>query len=198
VLLILAAPAIVFVAALTFALWRAMRHHDSAVNRALAKANAGDVTGAMDDLQEQIRTGGMTATRAIALGGLHFLKDEWDDAERLFDEAERLGYDKRSCTMNRAMIRYKTGHPEEALPVLQELHAANPDETVLGCNVCHVLIDLGQVEEARRLFADVESRHKKTMYLGAASRQQIESVVQECRARLEGKPKTDLSALDEL
>jgi hypothetical protein len=90
------------------------------------------------------------------------------------------------------------GHPDEALPALQELLAANPDDTVLGCNVCDALIDLGRVEEARKVLADVESRCKNTIHLTAASREGVQRSVAECRAKLEGKPKADLSALDEL
>jgi hypothetical protein len=187
----------VFLAPVARALWRAWRQRDPEVDRAILKANAGDDDGALADLRALVEARGLSATRATALGAFHFKREQWDEAARMFEEAERLGADKRACAMNRAMIGYRSGHPEEALPVLQELLAENPYDIVLGCNACHILIDLGQMDEARRLLAAVENRHAALFYLSRSQRAAMDRLVEECRARLE-QAKSDLSAIDEL
>jgi hypothetical protein len=198
VLLILAAPAVLFLLFLAYVLWRMRRNYDPAASRALEKANAGDVEGAIAEVQTLVQAKGMTGPRATALGVLHFIREEWDEAARWFEEAERLGVDKQSCAMNKAMIRHKSGHPEDALPVLRSLWEKDPSNTVAGCNLCQVLVDLGRVDEARSVLVEVDRRRKQSIPLGADARAKLDRLVEECRARLEGKPKTDLSALDEL
>jgi tetratricopeptide (TPR) repeat protein len=177
---------------------RAWHDYDSVANRALAKANEGDAEGAMADLQALIQSKGMTAPRANALGCVHYARKEWNEAERMFDEAVRLGTGHEHYTMNHALARFRTGHHDEALALLQEFLTRYPNHIFLACNFCELLIELGRMEEARGLYAQMEDRRKNTTYLGAASRESVERRVTECRAKLEGKPKTDLSALDDL
>jgi hypothetical protein len=171
-----------------FILFRSLRHYDRAMNRAIAKANAGDKGGAFADIKAEIAAKGLNGARANALGVLHYLREEWDEAAAMIDEAQRLGYNNVTCDMNRAMIRFRSGHPEDALPVLQAQYAQLPDDSVLGCNLCNVLMELGRLDEARNVLAEVERRRKNTIYLGTSG-DAVNRLIRECRERLEGKPK---------
>jgi hypothetical protein len=181
-----------------FILYRSFRHYDRAMNRAIARANAGDKEGALADVRAEIAAKGLNGARANALGVLHYFREEWDEAAAMIDEAERLGYNKATCAMNRAMIRYRSGHPDDALTVLQAQYAKLPDDPVLGCNLCSVLMELGRLDDARRTLAEIERRRKNSVYLGGSG-DAVDRLIRDCHERLEGKPrKTSLSEFDEL
>jgi hypothetical protein len=181
-----------------FILYRALRHSDRAMKRAIMKANAGDTDGALADIRAEIAAKGLNAARANALSAVHYLREEWDEATAMIEETERLGYKKENCQLALALIRYRLGHPEEALSLLKAVYGKEPNDSALGCSVCDVLRALGRYDEARNILADVERRRKDTIYLGS-SRSAVDQMIRDCRERLEGKPKkTSLSEFDEL
>lgn len=99
---------------------------------------------------------------------------------------------------SQAMAIQKAGDSEGALPILQEQFARNPNESAVRCNLCYVLFALNRVDEARKTIAEVENRRKNTRYLSQGAGDAIDRMIRECRAAVEGKPKTGLPEFDEL
>ncbi len=183
-----------------YLLWigiKILRTYDRAMIRALEKANAGDREGALADIQEAIDARGMSGPRAYAKGIVHLLREEWDDATSMMQEASSRGYDRHTCEMTRVLIHYRSGRPEEALTMLRELYRQQPSNLILGCNLCQVLCDLRHPEEAARVLSRVEEERKKTRYIGKGG-EQIDGQIEGCRTRLDGKKPEGFAGLDEL
>jgi tetratricopeptide (TPR) repeat protein len=178
--------------------YRALRHYDSGVSRAAKQANAGDLDGAIAELRHQIETKGLSAARANGMGCLLSLKEDWHEARRMFDEAERRGMSPQLVRANRGVTLWKSGEPEAALPLLTEAALDNPWDINCRCHLCRLLADLGRIDEARAQLQSIDDLHKKQRTYPANARQDLEKHIQACRDRVGEKPKSDLAALDEL
>jgi tetratricopeptide (TPR) repeat protein len=174
------------------------RHYDRGVNRAFKQANAGDLEGAISELGRQIEDKGPSAARANALGCLMMQRKDWDEANRLFDEAEQLGTDRRLIQNNRAVVLLESGNPAAALPLFEQAALAQPNELIFQCNICRALAELGRFDEASGRLDRVEQLGRKTYFPNSSHRQLIDKIIQECRDRIAGETKADLTALDEL
>lgn len=190
-------PALV-IAGVAVVAYRMLRHYEAGVSRAAKQANAGDLEGAIAELRRQIESKGLSAARANALGCLLTLKEEWNEARRMFDEAESRGMSPKLVRANRGVAVWKSGDPEAALPLLTEAALDNPWDLNRRCHLCRLLADLGRTDEARAQLQSIEDLHKKQRTVPAAARQSVEKHIQACRDSLAGKPKSDLAALDEL
>lgn len=127
----------------TWPIFRFIRYFDRAMRRALEKANAGDKNGAMDDIRADIEAKGLNGPRANALGVVHLLRQEWQDALLMFRPsgwASTRGVSRTS----QAMAIHKAGDSEGALPILQEQFDRNSNESAVGCNLCYVLLALNR------------------------------------------------------
>jgi hypothetical protein len=178
--------------------YRTFRHYDSGLSRAAKHANAGDLDGAIAELRRQIETKGLSAARANGLGCLLTLKEDWNEARRMFDEAESRGMSPKLLRANRGVSLWKSGDPEAALPLLTEAAVDNPWDINLRCHICLILADLGRIDEAGAQLQSIEEFHKKQNTVPADARRSLEKHIQACRDRLAGKPKSDVAALDEL
>jgi Flp pilus assembly protein TadD len=177
---------------------RFLRNYDRAMRRALEKANAGDRDGAMSDIHAEINSRGPSGPRANALGVVHMLRQEWNEALLRFREAEQLGFDRQVSRMNQALAMHHAGDSEGALPILEEQFARNPYDILVGCNLSSVLVALGRRDEARTTIAEVERRRKNNRYIGPGAAEAVDRLIHECRAAVEGKPKEGLPELEEL
>jgi len=175
------------------------RHYDRGVNRALERANALDLEGAVAELRAQVEAKGLSAARANALGLLLLKSEDWEGANQMFDEAERFGMDRAILRNNRGIALLDSSNFEAAFPLLEEVARANPNEIAYQCNLCLVLAELGRLEEAQKELSRIEDLRKNVIFLfGRRYRQAIDGAIQNCRDRLKGSPKADLAALDEL
>jgi Flp pilus assembly protein TadD len=171
------------------------KYHDRGVNRAIAQARAGDAEGAILELRRQIEDRGPSGARSNALGCLLVSSKRWDEANRMFDEAERLGMDRALVLSNRGMAFLEMGDPEAALPLFEEAVRGRPDQIAFRCNLCRALGALGRIDEARTQLTLAEDIRKRTLVL--AGRRAMSETIQECRDRLATLKPTDLRALDE-
>ncbi|MFI5456890.1 MAG: tetratricopeptide repeat protein [Isosphaerales bacterium] len=175
------------------------RHYDRGVNRAYERANTGDVEGAVAELRAQVEAKGLSAARANALGCLLIKRKDWQGANDMFDEAERFGMDRTVVRNNQGKALMESANYDAAFPLLEEVARANPNELTYQCNLCLVLAELGRVEEAQKQLSRIEDFRKNLIFiLGPRYRQSIDGAIQDCRDRLNGMPKADLAALDEL
>jgi hypothetical protein len=178
----------------------AFKYHDRGVNRAVLQANAGDVDGGILELRRQIEEKGPSAARSNALGCLFVTAKRWDEANRMFDEAEQLGMDRTLIQGNRGLVFLETGDPDSALPLLEEAARAGPrviHQMVIRCNLCRALAELGRVEEARTQLRLAEESRKRTLVLSANDRRVLSETIQKCRDQLAALKPTDLRAVDE-
>jgi pentatricopeptide repeat protein len=195
--LLLLPPAVV-VAGIGIFAYRMFRHYDPGASRAVKQANTGDLDGGIAELRRQIELKGLSFARANALGCLLTLKKDWHEARQMFDEAERRGMSPNLVRANRGVALWRSGNPEAALPLISQSALENPFDVNLRCHLCLLLVDLGRIDEARAQLQSIDDLHKKQRTVPAAARQSLEEHIQACRDRVAGKPKSDLTALDEL
>jgi tetratricopeptide (TPR) repeat protein len=196
--LVLFLPPAILVAVAGVIGYRFLRHYDRGVSRAAKQANSGDLDGAIAELKRQIEAKGLSAARANAMGCLLTMKEDWHEARRMFEEAERLGMAPSLLRANRGVALWKSGDPEAALPLLVRAALDEPFGINIRCHLCQVLADLGRIEEARAQLQSIEDLHKKQHTVPADARRNLEKYIQACRDRLAAKSKRDLAGLDEL
>jgi tetratricopeptide (TPR) repeat protein len=167
------------------------------LNRVFELADAGRLEAAIADLQGQIASKGLSGDRAHALALLMKQREDWGEAIRMFEEAERLGYDRAVAQYNRGLTLFESGHAEAALPLIQEAVRLYPNEIAIQSYRCRILAELDRVEEARALLDRIEHIRESINPPSTRGWLLIDRTIQECRDRLAVKPKTDLTALDE-
>lgn len=112
---------------------RYLRSHDGALSRASKRAKAGDVEGAIADMQALIEKKGLTVARFNHLSGLLTRCERWDEAAALYRKAKALGEIKGICQLNLGMALQKLGRPEEALAELQDVERNGPWVPAMRC-----------------------------------------------------------------
>jgi Flp pilus assembly protein TadD len=186
-------PVIVLVAPVVFValviLYLFARGYDGAVRRAQKLADAGDVDGAISDLQELIETKGPTQTRVNVLGILLLKRDRFNEAAALFRKAEELGDFKGVCRMNLGVALIRGGRAEEAIPVIEEAARVGPKVPVMQCitsiHLARAMADLDRWEEARRYFVDAENTAGT---LSKRNRDAMNDELEQVRVKLAGQP----------
>jgi tetratricopeptide (TPR) repeat protein len=177
--------------------WLSLR--DRSALRTINQANAGDLQARIGEVRREAEKEGLSALRANALGCLLMQRNEWDEAIKMFEEAERLGLDRSIVGSNLGLALMLSGKPNMALPVLEQAARANPNEIVSQCNLCLVLLDLGRSEEASKQLSRIEQLRKQRRVLLAVApskRSQIDQAIGNCRAQLAGKPVPGQAAID--
>jgi tetratricopeptide (TPR) repeat protein len=112
---------------------RYFRSDDSALRRASNRAKAGDVEGAIADMQALIEKKGLTVARLNHLSGLLTHCERWDEAAALYRRGMELGQIKAICQVNLGIALLKLGRPEEAFAELQEVARNGPWIPVVRC-----------------------------------------------------------------
>jgi hypothetical protein len=171
--------------ALILVVW--LKNRDPVTDRALKRAQEGDVDGAIRDLLEVTEIKGVTANRANALGCLYLEKTQYQEALERFAEAERLGYNSLVCRANRAVALRKGGRTEEAIALYAELSQEKPDEPVIAAMYCLTLADAGRTEEASEQYRRAQIP-PPSVVPGEAHRVAFEAILRECRERLGETP----------
>jgi hypothetical protein len=71
--------------------YRLLRHYDPGVSSAAKQANAGDLVGAIAELERPIESKALSAAKARAMRCLLTLNEDWRETRRMFDEAGTAG-----------------------------------------------------------------------------------------------------------
>ncbi len=185
-------PAGVGVAFAALVAFRVIRNYDAGLHRAQKRATAGDLDGAIADLQEQIEDKGPTQNRVNLLGIWLLQRNQCDEAAALFRKAEELGGVKGVCRTNLGLALLKGGKPEEAATGAPGSVTNRPSESgnelpgLAPHRQCTGRA-LGRWDEARAHWLASETA-ARSMSLSRAHRDAIGKDLEECRRKLDEGP----------
>jgi tetratricopeptide (TPR) repeat protein len=104
---------------------------DARAERGRARAELGDLDGAIDDLAEVWEADRSDPDVAIALGGAYHGRGRLDEAALVFEQAVQAAPRHTGLRRLRAAGRFELGHRQAALDDLDELMRHEPDERSL-------------------------------------------------------------------
>lgn len=121
--------------------------------RSLAFEKLGQIDLAEADLRKVIAKLPDDARALNALGYMLTVHSErLDEAEGLIDQALKLTPDEPAVIDSAGWVRYRRGHADDALPLLQKAYAMFPDPEV-AAHLGEVMWALGQKDAARSLLS---------------------------------------------
>lgn len=150
------------------------------VRAALRQAQAGNVTGAVEDLRKEIACRGPSAARYNTLGVLLGLQGDWDDAAVAFRAAGQTGRRDPQLVGNLGVALWKAGRTSEALPLLAEAWSLEPGNFTSTCHYCMLLADTGQVAEAIQYRDHAERLYHRQWAFAPADRAERRWLLDEC------------------
>ncbi len=179
-----AAVPVIYVVVAIARVW--LTHRDPDVKDANLRAQAGDVDGAMLDLERAIAAKGPSANRLNGLGLLRAGTLDWPAALPLFREASALAPKRLDIRNNLGIALLKNDDPVEAAAVLSDAVVRNPNkDPVHLTNHALALIALGWLDEAGAQIEAAQAALNNTKYLSTQDiRGQIQAAIDEARVKL--------------
>jgi len=161
------------------------RWRDRVWLRAVRLSRAGNHEGAVALLQEQLQRDGPSARSYNQFAVLFGVQQNWAEALRMAEEAERLGGPLANVLGTKGMVLWKLGRGTESLNCLREAVRRQPDDLILACNYGSVLAESGRAVEASEMLARAERLFAKQIVLaGAADRQVRKQAVEDLRRKI--------------
>jgi tetratricopeptide (TPR) repeat protein len=161
------------------------RHRDAFRMVRLVESNRSDE--AVFRIRQEIENKGPSAERWNLLAVALSLQENWGEALRAFEEAERLGVPQPTDLANKGSVLWKMGRLEDAEEHLESAYLKEPNNFTTVSNYCLLLVDAKKIEKATQLLREAEALDQRQVILWprSARRNRI-ALLEECRRKVRG------------
>jgi tetratricopeptide (TPR) repeat protein len=113
---------------------------------------------AIEHMRTAMRLDPVAHVPARDLGLIHFMRRDWDEAERSWRLAEDLSPGYRGCMYWRARMAIETGRCEEAITALEARWSADPTNSRVLATIGYAWARDGESQNARAIIDDLTAR----------------------------------------
>lgn len=157
---------------------------DPGVQNARKREWAGDLDGAVQSMQELIRTKGSTPKRLNFLAWFLVKKGQPEEALKYADQAVESDPGNTEWQATRARALRRLGRHDEALALMQKRFNKDKMDIFNSAELCELLLDMGRGTEAVPVFRDMQSRFGAEAGTPLANKIGMTQAYQDAEARL--------------
>jgi hypothetical protein len=169
--------------------WKHFQFRTSVMGRAMRIADRDGVEVAIRDVSQILDERPENGAAWNALGILLGKQEKWVDVVEALRRACELGFNNEYLYNNLAIALWKTGHPEDAVPILKSESEKRPHDLTICCNYLQVLVAAGYRDDAVALWPEHERRFRTNFAVGPKS-------FREARRKLMEETRTTVLSLE--
>lgn len=149
--------------------WKYLQFRTSLIGRAMRIADREGDEAAVQEVRQILEEHPENGAGWDALGILLSKQEKWGEAGEAWRRACELGLNNEYLCNNLAIALWKTGRPDEAVPILKSESEKRPNDLIVCCNYLQVLVAAGCRDDAVALWPEHERRFRTHFAVGPRS-----------------------------